>query len=162
MKYIIVAYDQNRVIGVRGMLPWQGKMPADMRHFREATSGQAVIMGRKTFESIGRPLPNRQNIVVTHQAITIDGVTVVGSLQEAYDVVESGRETYVIGGGQIYQQALMDVDVVLATEIKARFEGGDAFFPQLGSEWAVTDREDFAADDMNAYDYSFITYTKQR
>jgi dihydrofolate reductase len=162
MKYIIVAYDQNRVIGAKGHIPWMGKIPADMRHFREATSGQAVIMGRKTYESIGRPLPHRQNIVVTHQTLAIDGATVVGSLQEAYDAVEPGRETYILGGGQIYQQALADADAVLATEIKARFEGGDAYFPQLGGEWHIADRKDFAADDMNAYDYSFVTYTKQQ
>ena len=162
MKYIIVAYDQNRVIGAGNRMPWQGQLPADMKHFREATSGQAVIMGRKTFESIGRPLPGRQNIVVTHRDITLEGVTVVGSLADAYAAVQENKEAYIIGGGQIYQQALDDVDFVLATEITARFEGGDVFFPELGSEWRITKREDYRADDINQYDYSFVTYAKQQ
>ncbi len=162
MKYIIVAYDQNRVIGSGGVMPWQGHLPADMRHFRETTSGQAVIMGRKTFESIGRPLPGRQNIVVTHQDIQLEGVVVVGSLQEAYDAVENGKETCVIGGGQIYEQALPEADFVIATEIKARFGGGDTYFPELGADWSVVERADYEADDSNLYAYSFVTYAKRR
>lgn len=162
MKYIIVAYDQNRVIGAGGKMPWQGHLPADMRHFRELTSGNPVIMGRKTFDSIGRPLPRRQNIVVTHQDILIDGATVVGSLAEAYAAAESDKDIYVLGGGQIYKQALDDADFVVATEIKARFEGGDTYFPELGADWQVIKREDFVADEANRYDYSFVTYAKQR
>lgn len=162
MKYIIVAYDQNRVIGSGGRMPWQGQLPADMKHFRETTSGHAVIMGRKTFESIGRPLPGRQNIVVTHQDMKIDGVTVAASLADAYLAVQEGKETFIIGGGQIYEQSLADVDFVLATEITARFEGGDAFFPELGGSWQVVERHDFPADDVNRYGYSFVTYAKQQ
>ncbi len=160
MKYIIVAYDQNRVIGANNQLLWQGSLPADMHHFRDSTSGQVVIMGRKTYESIGRPLPNRQNIVVTHQPLEIEGVSVVHSLDEAYGVADADKDIYVIGGGQIYRQALDSVDVVQATEIKARFEGGDTYFPNLPDGWSEIERKHHEADDTNKYAYDFVTFTK--
>lgn len=161
MKYIIVAYDKNRIIGANNSLLWLGEMAADMRRFRELTTGNVVIMGRKTFDSIGRPLPNRQNIVITRQPLVIDGVLVVHSLGDAYKQAKPGKDVYVIGGGQIFEQALADVDSVLATQIDATFDG-DTYFPILSDEWHETLRQDYLSDDKNRYNYSFITYSKQR
>lgn len=159
MKYILVGYDRNRVIGGANQLLWQGDMKSDMRRVRALTTGNAIIMGRKTYESIGRALPNRQNIVITHRAFEADDVTVVGSLEEAFAKVEPGREAYIFGGGQIYEQALPFVDRVLATEIDAEFDG-DTFFAPLDDDWVEAEREDHPADEENLYPYSFVTYIR--
>lgn len=159
MKYMIVAYDDNRVIGGNNALPWQGAVPADLRHFKDMTIGKTIIMGRKTYESIGRPLPYRQNIVITHQDVNFDGVEVVHSLSHAYAAAQN--EVVIIGGGEVYRLALNDVDVIFATEIHM-VSGGDVTFPALDQEWVETDRENHSADGENQYDFSFVTYTKQR
>ncbi|MFZ2125788.1 MAG: dihydrofolate reductase [Candidatus Saccharimonadales bacterium] len=161
MKYIIVAYDKNRLIGGNNTLLWMGEMAADMRRFRELTTDNVVVMGRKTYDSIGKPLPNRQNIVVSRQSIQIDGVTVVHSIEEAYSAAEPGKDVYVIGGGQIFEQSLGSVDEVLATEIDAAYEG-DVFFQKLPSVWQEKSRESHLADEKNKYNYSFVAYTKQQ
>lgn len=160
MKSIVVAYENNHVIGNGGSLPWEGSMPADMRHFRELTIGKSVIMGRKTFESIGRPLPERQNIVVSRLGgIAVNGIVVARSLDEAYELAD--HDISVIGGGQIYEAALPDMDIVYATEIDTNLEG-DALFPELSKDqWSEQDRIEHAADDKNKYDYSFVTYIKK-
>lgn len=160
MKRIIVAYDQTRTIGKSGQLPWQGQLPADMRHFRSITSGHTVIMGRKTYDSIGKPLPNRQNIVVTRGDSKFEGALAASSLEQAYGYAIDD-DIYVLGGGQIYTQALDDMDEVIATEIHASFDG-DAYFPALGDNWIETIRQDFLADGDNKYDYSFVTYTNSK
>ena len=157
MKSIVVAYDRLRGIGAENDLLWPS-MPADFRHFKDITTGATVIMGRKTYDSIGRALPNRQNIVVSRSELDINGVTVVGTLQEAYDASE--HEIFVIGGGSIYAQALVDMDVVYATEIDGSFPKATVFFPVLGDEWHETTREHHDADEINAYAYDFVTYTK--
>lgn len=159
MRYIIVAYDKNRVIGGNNQLLWQGEMPADMKRFRRLTMGGSIIMGRKTYESIGQALPGRQNIVISRQDLKIKDVTVVGSLAQAYAVAEAGRDVYVIGGGQIFAQTLESVDEILATEIDASFDG-DVYFTELSSEWREKCRENFSADSENKYNYSFVTYSK--
>ena len=160
MKYIIVGYDRKRAIGAHGQLPWAGKMKTDMRRVKELTTGNAIIMGRNTYDSIGRPLPKRQNIVVTHRPFTADGVTVVDSLEAAYAAVEAGRDSYIFGGSQIYKQALDDVDQVLATEIVALFEGTDTFFPNLDDQWHELSREHHEADELNEFAFDFVTYGK--
>lgn len=159
MKYIIVAYGRNRVIGGGNQLLWQGDMKSDMRRVKQLTTGNAIIMGRNTYDSIGRALPNRQNIVITHRPFQADGVTVVQSLEDAFAAVEPGRDVYIFGGAQIYTQALDTVDQIVATEIDASFEG-DVFFPQLGSEWHEIARQNHPADDVNKYPYSFVTYAR--
>lgn len=159
MKSIVVAYDKNRVMGGNNTIPWQGLMPADMRHFKDLTMGKTVVMGRKTFESIGRPLPYRQNIVVTRQDIEYEGVQVVHSLAHAY--ADAENEVAVIGGAEIYGMALEDVDVVYATEIDT-ISNGDVYFPHLSSAWIETSRENHLADESNKYNYSFVTYTRQK
>lgn len=162
MNYIIVAYDKNRVIGSNGELPWQGRMKTDMARLRQLTTGNAIIMGRKTFDSIGRALPNRQNIVITHNPQNIDGVQFVTSLDEAYAVVEPGRDAYIFGGGQIFAMALESgtVDEILATEIDATVEG-DAFFPELDAAWTETSRQHFDADENNIYAFDFVQFHKK-
>jgi len=161
MKYIIVAYDRNRLIGANNELLWQGEMAADMRHFKETTTGNAVIMGRKTFESIGRPLPNRQNIVISRQALKIAGIQLVHSIEDAFSQVDADKDAYVIGGGQIYEQSLTLVDKVIATEIDADLNG-DTYFPELPGKWTEEARENHQADGKNKYNYSFVTYAKQQ
>lgn len=159
MKCIVVAYDDNRVIGGNNTMPWQGLMSADMRHFKELTMGKTVIMGRKTYESIGGPLPYRQNIVVSRQDIEYEDAEVVHSLAHAY--ASAQNDIAVIGGGEIYNMALVDADVVYATEIHT-ISHGDVYFPKLPIAWVETSREDHAADEDNKYSYSFATYTKQK
>lgn len=162
MKYIIVGYDQNRVIGANNTLPWAGKMKTDMRRVRELTTGNAIIMGRNTYDSIGRALPNRQNIVITHRPFYAEGIEVVSSLDEAYARVESTRDAYIFGGEQIYKLALDTVDRIYATEIDATLDEGEVFFPALDVSWQEDSREHHEADEDNSFAFDFVTYTKQR
>ena len=160
MKYIIVGYDHNRAIGSGGTLPWEGRLKTDMRRVKDLTTSNAIIMGRATYDSIGRALPNRQNIVITHRPFVADGVTVAGTLEEAYAAVEPGRDAYIFGGGQIYALALDTVDEIIATEIDAVIKDGDAFFPKLGPEWHEISREHHDIDEDNVYAFDFVTYSK--
>lgn len=165
MKAIIVAYSDNRVIGSRGDIPWMGKMPADMDFMRQKTKGAALIMGRATFESIGRPLPERQNIVLTRDAtFKPNGVDAVASLDQAFAAVDPEREnTFIFGGAKVYVESLdraaeFDIGTVFATEIHAEFEG-DAFFPILDPrKWREISRRDYPSDTGNHYPYSFVQY----
>lgn len=162
MKSIIVAYDKNYGIGANGDLLWQRDLPADLEHFKKLTTGQTVIMGSKTFESIGRPLPNRQNIVLTQRPTDIEGVSVVGSLVEAYGSA-TNDQIFVIGGGQTYKLALDDnsIDQILATEVDTIFPTADVFFPEIDKNiWNEKSREHHAADEKNKYAFDFVTYTK--
>jgi dihydrofolate reductase len=154
---MIVAYDRTRGIGKDNDLLWTRDMPADLRHFKDLTTGHAIIMGRKTYESIGRPLPNRQNIVISHQDIEIEGVEVVKDLNSAYAIATS--DSYVIGGGQIYQLALDSTDVIYATEIDGEFNA-DTHFNELGDGWIGIAREAHSADEQNKYNYTFVTYAR--
>lgn len=158
-KYVVVAYDKNRGIGAGGDLLWQRDLPADLIHFKELTTGKTVIMGRKTYESIGRPLPNRQNIVLSRGLTAIPGVVMASSLAEAYAMAE--HEVCIIGGGSVYEQALPDTDAVYATEVDASFPQATVFFPPLGPEWQETAREPHAADERNRYAYDFVTYERR-
>ncbi len=159
MKTIIVAYDEQFGIGANNNLLWS--LPADLKHFKNVTDGQAIIMGSNTYYSIGRPLLNRQNIVISRENKIINGVTVVNSLQAAYDIVESGRETFVIGGGQIYALAFDTVDRILATELHYTFKDATIFFPKvLRNIWRETNRIKNIADERNPYSYDFVTYQR--
>lgn len=160
-KYALVAYDKNRAIGAAGNIPWAGKMKTDIRRVKELTTGNAIIMGRKTYDSIGHALPNRQNIVITHRPFEAPDVTVVDTVDHAYDAVLPGRDAIIFGGGQIYNLAMNTIDEVLATEIDTEVEGADAFFPQLGPEWVEVSREHHDADADNAFAFDFVTYKKQ-
>jgi dihydrofolate reductase len=157
MKNIIVAYDKNRGIGASNDLLWLRDLPADLRHFKELTTGSSIIMGRKTYESMGHPLPNRQNIVISRNMKPIDGITVVRNLAEAYAAATSS-EVYIIGGGQIYQLAIDDVDRILVTEVNESFPA-EVFFPAVNPKfWIEVSREHHEKDEANKYGYDFVTY----
>lgn len=162
MKYALVAYDRNRAIGSGGQLPWGGCMKTDIQRVKELTSGNAIIMGRRTFDAIGRALADRQNIVITHRPFTAAGVTVVDNLEDAYAAVEPGRDAYIFGGGQIYALAMDTIDEILATEIDTIVDGADAFFPPIGDEWVEVSREHHDADADNAFAFDFVTYKKSK
>ena len=153
---IIVAADQKRGIGINNTLPW--KLPEDLAHFKRLTTGHAIIMGRKTYESIGRPLPNRRNIVITRNPDwSADGVETVHSLDDARRLVAADAQAYVIGGAQVYAQALEIADEVILTEIQGEF-ACDAHFPVLGPAWRETARE--AHVSANGLHYAFVTLRK--
>ena len=153
----IVAIDENGAIGRQGDLLCH--LPADMKHFKEVTMGHSIIMGRKTFESFPhRPLPGRQNIVITRNAQwQYPSVTVVHSLEEAIAAAETDA-VFIIGGAQVYEQALPLVDVLHLTVIHARWASADAFFPPLDmGEWQEVSREHHKSDPRNAYEFDFVT-----
>lgn len=159
MKSIIVAYDKNHGIGASNDLLWKNDLPADLKHFKDITTGSSIVMGRKTYESIGRALPDRQNVVISHNTNPIDGVEVVGSLEDAYAVAK-GPDIYVIGGGQIYNLAIDSVDRIYATEVSGEFPA-DVFFPTFDlTIWNEISRQHHKADEQNKYDYDFVIYEK--
>jgi len=153
---LIAAMGKGRVIGIENRLPW--RLPADMKHFRALTLGKAVLMGRKTFESIGKPLANRTNIVVTQdRQFRADGVRVAHSIEAALALAGDQAEIMVIGGASFYDQLLPRAQRLYLTEIHQDFPG-DAYFPAWSAEqWREIAREDHAPDDANPYPYSFIT-----
>ena len=151
---IIAAMSENRVIGRRNRLPW--KLPADLKHFKRLTMGKPVVMGRKTFESLGKPLPGRINIVITRNPrFKPQNCVVAHSIEEAMDEVKTSHEVMVIGGSSFYQQTLPLADRMYLTLIHHTFSG-DAFFPRYNEdEWLETERSDHGPDDMNPFPYSF-------
>jgi dihydrofolate reductase len=162
MKNILVAYDKNLGIGARNDLLWQRDLPADLKRFKDLTTGNAIIMGRKTYESIGRALPHRQNIVISRTPDSIEGVTVVNSLEAAYAAVEPNKETFVIGGGQIYELAMDSVDRIYATEVDASFDNAEIFFPVIDDAiWREVNRAHHEADERNLYNYDYVTYERR-
>jgi dihydrofolate reductase len=152
---IAVAVGENFAIGKNNQLLWH--MPADLKFFKQTTTGHTVIMGRKTFDSVGRPLPNRRNIVITRDTqLKIDGVEVVNSLPEALEITkEEEKPVFIVGGAEIYKQALPLTNTLYLTTIHHHFEA-DTFFPTINrSEWKVVKSERHAADEKNLYDYTF-------
>ena len=162
---LVVATAENRVIGINNQLPWY--LPEDLKYFKRVTMGKPIIMGRKTFESIGKPLPGRTNIVITRNTeYTAEGIKVVHTLDEAIKLCESialvdgTDEAMVIGGAEIYTQALAKADRLYLTKVHAEVDG-DAWFPEYNeSDWQEAGRENFKADGPNPYDYSFIVLNK--
>lgn len=162
---VIVAAAENGVIGRNNALPWH--LPEDLKYFKRVTLGKPVVMGRKTFESIGRPLPGRTNIVITRAADwCADGVKVVHSLDEALAlaadiaVIDGASELMVIGGAEIYRDALPRADRLYFTEVHAEVEG-DASLPAIDwSGWREVSRERFEASESNPYDYSFAVFER--
>lgn len=155
---LIYAVSENHVIGQGGSLPWH--LPADLKHFKEVTHGHPIIMGSRTFKSIGHPLPGRQNIVLTrdpdyHHA----GITVVHSLDDAIAAAESD-DIFVIGGAEVYKAALPLATQIFETRVHATVQGDTFFDPDL-SHWLEDSVEIHKADSHNQYDYSFITYVRQ-
>jgi dihydrofolate reductase len=161
MKSIIVAYDSNRGIGAANDLLWIRDLPADLKHFKDITTGSAIIMGRRTYESIGRPLPGRQNIVMSHDMQPAVGIDVVYTLHEAYKVVTTD-DVYVIGGGQIYSLAIDSVERIIATEVQEEFDAAQVFFPMIDpATWKEISRDHHVKDDANKYDYDFVVYERR-
>lgn len=157
-KCIIVAIADNNAIGKDNALLWH--ISEDLKFFKKTTMGCPVIMGRKTFESIGRPLPKRLNIVVSRGFQAPEGVMVVPSLEEAYKAAFSER-CFVIGGGQIYAQALADVDKLIVTHVHTVIEGADTFFPEIDpSVWKVEERSEMMTDPETGWNFEFVTYTR--
>lgn len=161
---IIVAKGSNNVIGKDNKLPWH--LPGDLRHFKKTTSGYHVIMGRKTFESTDKPLPNRTSIVITrnkHYTVPEEHY-VVHDLDAALEVARSKglARVFILGGAEIFKIALTVVDELIITEIDASPEG-DTFFPTLDySQWEKISQEDFIPDEKNEFGYSFLTYKRVR
>ena len=159
---LIAALSTNNVIGRANGLPWH--LPTDLKHFKALTLGHHYIAGRRTYQSVGRPLPGRTNIVITRQSdFSAEGVQVVHTLEEALRVASAAGESeaFVGGGGEIFTQALHRADRMYLTRVHADLEG-DTFFPDFDdvSEWRLTDAEHFDADDKNEYPFSFLTYDR--
>jgi dihydrofolate reductase len=166
-KTLMVAMARNRVIGRNNKLPWY--LPEDLKYFKRTTLGKPMVMGRKTFESVGRPLPGRANLVVTRNtAWQHPGVRVFHDLASAYRGAEAQAEidgvdeVMVIGGGEIFTEALPGADRLYLTQVHAEV-AGDAYFPEIDwDQWREISREDFTASDNNPYDYSFVRYDRVR
>lgn len=155
---IVVAISENHAIGKDNKLLWY--LPKDLKHFKEITSGHTVIMGRKTYDSVGRPLPNRRNIIITRQPITIEGCEVVNSIEAALHLCAGTPEVFIVGGAEIYKQAMHLTDSIYLTIVHAVIEG-DTYFPEIKEDiWKETQRQDHEPDEKNALPFSFITYER--
>ena len=152
---IIVATDERGAIGRDGGLPW--RLPDDLQRFKAFTMGKPIVMGRKTWDSIGKPLPGRHNIVITRQAaFEVPGVTVVASLDEALRAAGDVPEVCIIGGAEIYRLALPRADLIHLTRVHAAVDA-DTYFPELGAgEWDEVQVEQHAADEKHVYAYSCL------
>lgn len=156
---IIAAMDRNHLIGNKNQLPWH--LPADFAHFKSVTMGKPIIMGRKTYDSIGKPLPGRTNIVLSRNPdIQIEGVVCVNTFEDALTLVSDAEEIMIIGGSTIYEMLLPQVDRMYITYVDAEFEG-DAWFPQFDeSQWLEKESVKRQADEKNSYNCRFVTLEK--
>ncbi|MCK4676157.1 MAG: type 3 dihydrofolate reductase [Gammaproteobacteria bacterium] len=157
---IIAAMDRNHLIGNNNQLPWH--LPADFAHFKSVTMGKPIVMGRKTFESIGKPLPGRTNIVLSRNPDTrYEGVVCVSNFEDAVAAIPDAEEIMVIGGSTIYEMLLPQVDRLYLTYVDAEFEG-DAWFPEFEeSHWQEIESVTRLADEKNLYDCRFVTLEKR-
>jgi dihydrofolate reductase len=156
----ICAMSENRVIGCNNKLPWH--LPADLRHFKKLTLGKPILLGRKTYESIGRPLPDRCNVVITRDMdFKAPGCVVVNSIEHALDAVAYSEEVFIVGGSLLYQQTLSLTQRLYVTIIHQDFEG-DTFFPDTDpQEWKEIEHVNYSADAENPYPYSFIVLDRK-
>ncbi len=157
---IIVAVSDNNVIGKGNRIPW--RQSADLKRLKSLTMGHHLLMGRKTFESLERPLPGRTIIVITHDRnFSVDGVLTAPSLERAIEMARLDEEVFIGGGAQIYEQSLHRADRMYLTRVHAEVEG-DTFFPDFDdvTEWNLVDVEHYEADERNQYPYSFLTYER--
>ena len=161
MLSIIVAVAKNNVIGKDNQLIWH--LPEDLKRFKEITSGHTIIMGRKTFESLGRVLPNRKHIILCNDAdlnINDENVTIVDDINRLGEYINKEEENFIIGGATIYKLMLPKVDKLYITKINQEFDG-DVYFPEISEEnWKITQRVKEKKDEKNPYDYEYITYEK--
>ena len=162
IKIIMAAIARNSVIGKDNDLIWH--LPADLRFFKQTTKGHTLIMGRKTFESLGNPLPHRDSWIITrNETYTAEGISVFHSLTRALDEAESrGLDTiFILGGGEIYKQSIDIADKLIITEVHEKFEG-DTYFPEIKQDvWEEVSREEHKADEKNKYDYAFVEYLRK-
>lgn len=168
IKSIIVAIADNRAIGKDNQLLWH--ISEDLKYFKKVTSGHPVIMGRKTYESIGRPLPKRTNIVISREYQAPEGVLVVKSLKEAYEAAVLAAkvselpadEVFVMGGGQIYAQALDSADRLYVTHVHVTIDEADTFFPAIDPDiWQVKEKSDIMTDQESGYEFEFVVYERR-
>lgn len=161
MITLIAAIGKNNELGKNNDLIWH--LPADLKRFKRVTTGHHILMGRNTYESIGKPLPNRTSVIITrNNNYFVDGCLVVNSLQEAINITD-GKNAFIIGGAQIYKQAMASglVDKLDITIVHENFDA-DVFFPEIDLEtWKEIGREDFKPDEKNKYNYSFVSYIKK-
>jgi dihydrofolate reductase len=160
---LIVAMGENGVIGGNGHIPWH--LPTDFKHFKELTMGHPIVMGRKTFESIGKPLPGRANIVITRDAgYRRDGVVAVASPEAAVTTAAAapgGDEMFVIGGAEIYKLFLPRAERICLTQVHGSFEG-DVFFPKLGEgEWRLVSSKENKKDEKNLFNFTYLVYERK-
>lgn len=157
---LVVAASTNNVIGSDGGLPWH--LPDDLRHFKRLTTGNPIVMGRRTFESIGRPLPDRRNIVMTRDPDYVaPGCDVVSSVREALDLVEDADEVMIIGGGQVYREFLPHAERIYLTRVQADVEG-DTYFPDIDEAgWRLVSSEPHAADEKHAYAFDVMVFERR-
>lgn len=157
---LIVATDEENGIGKDNQLMWH--LPKDLKFFKNTTSGHTVIMGRKTFDSIGKPLPKRRNIVITRQKnLSISGVEIFNTLADALEACADEEEVFVVGGGEIYKQALPLAHKLYQTKVHHIFNA-DTFFPEINPlEWELISREDHAKDEQHPYSFSFLISSKR-
>ncbi|MGB0891772.1 MAG: dihydrofolate reductase [Flavobacteriaceae bacterium] len=162
MITLIAAVGKNNELGKDNDLIWH--LPADLKRFKKVTSGHYILMGRNTFESIGKPLPNRTSVIITRNKNYFkDGCLIANSLEEAIGLVDNNEDAFIIGGAQIYKQALENnlVDKLDITVVQESFEA-DVFFPEIDLDvWEEISREDFKPDEKNKYNYSFVSYKRK-
>ncbi|MBN8207637.1 dihydrofolate reductase [Bacillus sp. NTK071] len=160
MISFLLAMDEQNLIGKNNDLPWH--IPADLAYFKKMTTGKPIVMGRKTFESIGKALPGRENYLISRKDLEYEGVTVLHSIEEFFELTRNQeKEWFVIGGAEIYRQILPHADRLYITEIHESFEG-DTYFPTFSKEeWKETSREKHLKDDRNKYEFDFVIYDRK-
>ncbi|MFC7687183.1 dihydrofolate reductase [Ureibacillus sp. GCM10028918] len=159
MISLIVAHDKNRVIGHENKMPWH--LPGELQYFKEQTMGKPMIMGRKTFDSIGRPLPGRRNIVITrNESYRVEGIEVAASLEEALKLAGNEEEVMIIGGEQIFKMSMPIADRLYITHIEHDFEG-DTYFPTYGTEWTLVSKSE-PVKTPGGYSYTYCIYDRNK
>jgi dihydrofolate reductase len=158
---LVSAASDNNVIGINNTLPWC--MPADMRFFKNLTMGHTVVMGRKTYESMGKPLPGRKNVIITRNPdFKAKDCIVIDSFEKVYELCKEEGEVFVIGGAEIYRQIINKADKIYLTRIHGVFDG-DAYFADIHEdEWEQSRISDFPADEKNPYSYAFVEYLRRK
>ncbi|MGD6777487.1 dihydrofolate reductase [Sutcliffiella horikoshii] len=158
MISIIVATDRNNLIGKDNDLPW--RIPTDLAYFKKVTMGSTIVMGRKTYESIGKPLPYRRNIILSRQDFHAEGCETLHSLEEVQQLNKDGEELFIIGGAHIFKEALPIADFLYLTYIDEEFVG-DTYFPEINEQdWELLSSEKGIKDEKNPYDYYFKKYKR--
>ena len=159
-RCLIVAAAENNAIGVRGDLPWH--ISEDLKYFKKVTHGYPVIMGRTTYESIGRPLPGRKNIVLTGRGELHPALCCVSSLPEAYAAAEGSDKCFIIGGASVYAAVLDSVDKIYLTRVHTTIEDADAFFPELDySVWELESKSETFTDEETGFEFEFLVYDRK-